>query len=261
MSGLNSMLNSAMTGSTRLVCCEPFNAELCLDLLEKYKATKAFFLPMNLAAINSSPSKLKKSIKSLKVVFSTGAIMHPETLKDFKELVDPKCRFIQGFACTEKGLITLNFFGKCDGSCGVVAPNVEIKIIDENGNCVGPNVDGEIVTRNFLPWKGYYEDEEATKEVYDQETDWYKTCDLGHFNENGDLFIVDRIKEIIKSKEYHVSPTEIELHISKMKGILEVCVVGIPDPLTNNLPAALVVKAIDSEVLENDILKHVSERF
>lgn len=248
-----------MTGSTRLVSCEAFSAEHCLDLIDKYKVTKAFFLPMHLAAMNGSPDRFTKSIKSFKAIFSAGAKIPDETLKNFKELLSPSCRFIQGFACTEKGAIAIDFFGNVPGSCGTVAPNVEVKIIDDNGNSVGPNVDGEIVSRNFHPWKGYYNDEAATEEVYDFETDWYRTGDMGHFNENGDLFIVDRLKEIMKYKGFHISPSEIEFHITKMKGISEVCVVGIPDILTMNLPAALVIKEKESDITEEDILKHVSD--
>uniref|UniRef100_T1H3L9 AMP-dependent synthetase/ligase domain-containing protein n=1 Tax=Megaselia scalaris TaxID=36166 RepID=T1H3L9_MEGSC len=151
ISGLNNMISTAMTGATRLVSCEPFNAELCLELIDKYKATKATFLPMHLAAINASPARFTKSMKSLNIIFSSGAPLPCETLNNFKEILSPNCRIIQGFACTEKGAITMDLYGKADGSCGTVAPNVEVKIIDNNGHSLGPNENGEIVARNFHP--------------------------------------------------------------------------------------------------------------
>ncbi|KAL5277622.1 hypothetical protein ACFFRR_002697 [Megaselia abdita] len=259
VSGLNGFLNTAMTGSTRLVTCESFNPELCLNLVDKYKVTKIFLLPMNLAAINNCPDKETKSLKSLTAILSAGAKIPDETLTSFKKLLNPKCLFIHGYACTEKGGIATSVFGKVAGSCGKLLPSAEVKIVDDNGNPLGPNEDGEIVTRNRIPWKGYYNDEEATKEVYDEKTDWYRTGDLGHFDDEGNLFIVDRIKEIMKSKGFHISPTEIEVHITKLPQVSEVCVVGIPDVNTVNLPAAMVIKAAGSEISEEEILKHVSE--
>uniref|UniRef100_T1H4P2 AMP-dependent synthetase/ligase domain-containing protein n=1 Tax=Megaselia scalaris TaxID=36166 RepID=T1H4P2_MEGSC len=103
-------------------------------------------------------------MKSLNIFFSSGAPLPCETLKNFKEILSPNCRIIQGFACTEKGGITMDLYGKVYGSCGTVAPNVEVKIIDDNGHSLGPNENGEIVARNFHPWKGYYNDEEITRE-------------------------------------------------------------------------------------------------
>lgn len=259
VSGLNGLLNSAFTGSTRLVTCESFNAELCLHLVDKYKVTKGFFVPRHLAAMNNSPDRKTKSLKSLTGIFSSGAKVPDETLNSFKELLNPRCLFVEGFACTEKGAVTINAFNRVSGSCGTLLPYVEAQIIDENGNPCGPNEDGEIVIRNFAPWAGYYNDEEATKEVYDKETDWYRTGDLGHFDDKHNLFIVDRIKEIMKSKGYHISPTEIEIHITKLPQVSEVCVVGIPDIHTVNIPAALIIKTVGSEISEENILKHVAE--
>lgn len=209
--------------------------------------------------MNNSPDRKTKSLQSIKVIFTSGAKIPDKAFDSFKDLLNPRCLFIEGFACTERGAITNNFFGRISGSCGKVLPYVEVQVIDDNRNPLGPNEDGVILTRNCIPWEGYYKDEEATKEVYDKETHWYNTGDLGHFDDNGNLFIVDRINAIMKSISHDISPTEIEMHITKLQGVSEVCVVGIPDILTFNIPAALVVRTVGSQICEEDILKHVSE--
>uniref|UniRef100_T1GLG8 AMP-dependent synthetase/ligase domain-containing protein n=1 Tax=Megaselia scalaris TaxID=36166 RepID=T1GLG8_MEGSC len=235
-SGLIGLLNAGMTGATHLVISEPFSPELALELIDKYKVTKTLLPPRNIAMIVNSPDIEKKKI------------------------LNPFCILFFGYGCTETGFIAAAFEEKKLDSTGIVAFNVEVKIIDENGNHLGVGEDGEICMRSPIKWSGYFGDKESTDEVYDAETGWYKTGDMGHFDEDGYLYIVDRIKEIMKSKGYHISPSEIEELVLEIPEVADVCVVGISDVITINLPAALVIRKTGSALSEETIQKYVADK-
>lgn len=103
----------------------------------------------------------------------------------------------------------------------------------------------------------YYGNPEATEEMK-SEDGWLQTGDIARVDEDGLFYIVDRKKDIIKYAGYQISPTEIEMVIMKIPGVVAVCVTGIPVP-GNDLPVALVVKALDSEVTEEKIIETVAE--
>lgn len=255
------MLNAAITGATHLVISEPFSPEVALDLIDRHKVTKVILPPRNIALMLNSPDFEKKSLRSLKTVNCGGARLPLDIRKRFKNYLSPNCRLFMGYAATEIGMVAGDLEEKKIDSTGIVAFNNEIKIIDENGRPLGVGEDGEICVKSPYKWNGYYGDKAATDEVYDVESGWYKTGDKGHVDEDGYLFIVDRIKEIMKSKGYHISPSEIEELILELPEVADVCVVGIPDVITINLPAALVIKTNGmSSTTEETIFKYVADK-
>jgi acyl-CoA synthetase (AMP-forming)/AMP-acid ligase II len=102
---------------------------------------------------------------------------------------------------------------------------------------------------------------EASASIQDSDG-FIKTGDLGYFNENGVLFVVDRKKDIMKYKGYHVNPSEIENIIESIDGVQQVSVVGIPDEMATNLFTAAIVKRKGFESLnEHQIISHVASVF
>lgn len=239
---------------------EPFNPEIALNLIEKYKVTKSFLSPSQIAMIVNSPDIDSRSLDSLKGITCGGSKLPVEIRSRFKQKLRPDCNIVFGYACTERGLISWDFLGNRVESTGTVFFNTEVKIIDENGNNLGSGEDGEIVVRSNNKWNGYYGDKHATDEVYDPESGWYKTGDKGHFDEDGYLYIVDRIKEILKSYSFHVAPTEIEEVILEIPEVADVCLIGIPDVIKFNLLMGLVVKKEGTTVTEDEIRKYVSDK-
>lgn len=254
------IMNAGATGATHLVISEPFSPELALDLIDKYKVTKVLLPPRNIALVLNSPDIDKKSLKSLKKVTCGGAKLPHDIRRRLKSYLNSECILLFGYGCTETGMITVAFEEKKLDSAGIVSFNNEVKIIDKNGNHLGVGEDGEICVKTSFKWNGYYGDQLATDEVYDVESGWYKTGDKGHFDEDGYLYIVDRIKEIMKSKGYQISPSEIEELVLELPEVADVCVVGIPDVVTINLPAALVIKTNGTSISEETILKYVAEK-
>lgn len=109
-------------------------------------------------------------------------------------------------------------------------------------------------------FQGYYHNPEATKQLID-EYGFIKTGDIGYFNDDGLLFVVDRKKDILKYKGIHMNPSEIENVIESMEGVQAVSVVGIPDDLCVNLITAAVVKRDGFEKLsEKEIIDFVASK-
>lgn len=106
---------------------------------------------------------------------------------------------------------------------------------------------------------GYANNIEDTKNAFDSEG-WFKTGDLGYVNEE-DIYIVDRKKDMIKYLNYQVAPSELENFIAGIKGVLTVCVVGIPDMISGDLAAAVIVKDINGDLIEQDVIDEVAGNF
>jgi len=123
---------------------------------------------------------------------------------------------------------------------------------------LGPHKDGEIWVRGPQVMLGYYNNEAATRETVDQDG-WLHTGDVGHYDEDGYLFVVGRIKELIKYNSFQVAPAELEALILRHPDVEDVGVVGMPHEEAGELPHAWVVKKSDHVVSEQDIVKWVAD--
>lgn len=143
---------------------------------------------------------------------------------------------------------------------GRLLTGCSVKIIGDDGKRVGVNVDGEIFVKTLYKFLGYYGNPEATAEMFDEEG-FIRTGDMGHFDDDGDLFIVDRKKDIIKYCSFQISPSEIDAYLTESSDIQSACVVGIPDPMGTDLPAAVVVRAKGSNISEKEIFDMVAGEY
>ena len=151
------------------------------------------------------------------------------------------------------------------GSCGVAVPNAQIKIVDvETGENLPPMKTGELCVAGPMNMKGYLNNKKATDETV--RGGWLHSGDIAYYDEDGYVFIVDRIKELIKVKGYQVSPTELEDLIRTMDGVKDVAVIGIPHSKYGEVPRAYIVRQAASElsalspnVSEESVKEFVSE--
>lgn len=163
-----------------------------------------------------------------------------------------------GYGMSEKsGMITLNCPIPKPSSVGLLSTGYHMKIVDENGDRCGINEDGEIGLKSNFKFLGYYDNEEITSSAFDSDG-WFLTGDIGHCDEDGYLYIVDRKKDLLKYCNYQVSPTEIESILLKHPGIKQVTVIGIPDPASTELPAAVIVKHDDVDVSADEVMEMVA---
>ncbi|XP_076954210.1 4-coumarate--CoA ligase 1-like [Bidens hawaiensis] len=146
------------------------------------------------------------------------------------------------------------------GLCGTVVRNAEMKIVDPE-SCVSlpRNQRGEICIRGDQIMKGYLNDLKATKATIDS-NGWLHTGDMGFIDDDDELFIVDRLKELIRYKGFQVAPAELEALLLTHTDISDVAVVPMVNEVAGEVPVAFVVKSNGSSVTEDDIKQFVSKQ-
>jgi 4-coumarate--CoA ligase len=145
------------------------------------------------------------------------------------------------------------------GSVGVTVPNTEVNIVDPvTQSRLGVDEDGEVWVRGPQVMKGYWNNESATKNTIDDDG-WLHTGDVGHIDADGHLFIVDRLKELIKYKGFQVAPAELEALLLTHPQIADAAVIGLADDEAGEIPAAYVVLKQGQEATAADIQSFVAE--
>ncbi|MBA0658706.1 hypothetical protein Goklo_010890 [Gossypium klotzschianum] len=146
------------------------------------------------------------------------------------------------------------------GACGTVVRNAEMKIVDaDTGSSLPRNQAGEICIRGDQIMKGYLNDPEATARTIDKDG-WLHTGDIGYIDDDDELFIVDRLKELIKYKGFQVAPAELETMLIAHPDIIDAAVVGMKDEAVGEVPVAFVVKSGKSEISEDEIKQYISKQ-
>ncbi|XP_037497424.1 4-coumarate--CoA ligase 1 [Jatropha curcas] len=146
------------------------------------------------------------------------------------------------------------------GACGTVLRNSEMKIIDlDTGKPLPRNQAGEICIRGNQIMKGYLNDPEATERIIDKDG-WLHTGDVGYIDDDDELFIVDRLKELIKYKGFQVAPAELEALLIAHPHIYDAAVVPMKDDVAGEVPAAFVVRSKGSNITEGEIKQYISKQ-
>lgn len=169
-----------------------------------------------------------------------------------------------GTICNGYGMSEVSGYITCDfceepeqDTVGQILNGCHIKITDENGYRCDANIDGEICIKTRYKFLGYYGSPEATAELFDNEG-FVKSGDIGHFDEQGNLFVVDRKKDLLRYCTFPIAPSEIEDFLIESPAISAVCVVGIPYDFATDLIAAVIVRRNGSNISEKEILDMVS---
>ncbi|XP_061394007.1 probable 4-coumarate--CoA ligase 1 [Musca vetustissima] len=254
MSGIVALVHGTIGGAKRIISSDPFNVDDFLDIVQRYKVNITIGPPSQIAMVISSDKITTTDLSSLVAsIIGGSAVSYSLTEKYRKYAKNVEC--LVAYGCSESSGVSM---GKSspNNSVGYLLPNVEVKIIDDDGKTLGPDETGELCVRTQIPWSGYYGNPSATQEKYDADG-WIHTGDVGYFNDQGELFVVDRKCDIRKYNNFHFSPTDIEFVISKLPQVADVCVVGIPHSVHGFLPAACVIKRSDSEITESKIYQHV----
>ncbi|VAH68770.1 unnamed protein product [Triticum turgidum subsp. durum] len=170
---------------------------------------------------------------------------------------------VQGYGATEAGGISLMIDrDECSriGSSGRISHNVEAKIVDiVTGEPLSIGQKGELWVRGPSIMTGYVGDDEANAASFDSEG-WLKTGDLCYIDQDGFLFVVDRLKELIKYKAYQVAPAELELVLQSLPEIVDAAVMPYPHEEAGEIPMALVVRQPGSKVTEAQVMEHVAKQ-
>ncbi|KAJ1257027.1 hypothetical protein BS78_K233400 [Paspalum vaginatum] len=201
-------------------------------------------------------------LPALERVICGGAPLPVSAAETFRRRF-PGVDLCMGYGSTEGGGISLMIGPEeCArvGSAGRVNENVEVKVVDPaTGEPLSVGQKGELLVRGPAVMSGYVGDEEANAATFDSEG-WLKTGDLCYIDQDGFLFVVDRLKELIKYKGYQVPPAELELVLQSLPEVVEAAVMPYPHEEAGQIPIALVVRQPGSKVTEAQVMDHVAKR-
>ncbi|XP_057337236.1 uncharacterized protein LOC130675507 [Microplitis mediator] len=250
ISALSTVFRSILCRATMIVSHNLKDEEICW-LAEKYKVTHIW---IGTPAVNRlSKIKCKYDVSLVERVTYSGAATHKEVIESFHSLFKNADIYVR-YGGTEFGPVIV---GKVTSdkvtSCGKVFFNTEVKVVDpDSGKILGPNENGELYCRTPMLITRYWNNLTVTEETIDSEG-WYHTGDLGYYDIDGNFFIVDRIKELIRNYLHYIPPVIIESVVQDLPGVAEVAVVAKPSFEYNELPIAFITKVFGMQVTEAEI--------
>lgn len=262
--GVKIIMESIDNGATRIITAKPLTAQHQLELIEKYKMNVLNPTPGTLIPCLNHERIHDMDLSSVKLIYIYGAKLPLNLIPDIKRHF-PNARIYETYGATEVGAASLASLDNayinsgCHASGHRILPNCVVKIVDDNENRCGPNELGEIRIKMAHKFLGYLNDPVQTANAVDDEG-FYRTGDIGQFDDQGFLCITDRKKNIINVFYYEsiVLPREIEEHLLKWPDIKEVCVVGIPIVSELHLPAAVVVRMHGSKLSHSDVFNAIA---
>ncbi|KAF9502656.1 hypothetical protein BS47DRAFT_1249214, partial [Hydnum rufescens UP504] len=230
--GISSVLFSSMPPFDRF-----------LDILGAQKVNHLFLAPPLVNAFLKHPAAAGRHFDYFKTCIVAAAPLDADRESAFRKLGGPSFLLSQGFGMTETaGLCTSLLEGvePCSGSIGRFLAETDYKILDANNNPVLAGARGELLVRGPQLCCGYLDNDAANAVTFDSDG-FLRTGDEVEIRPNGDIFVVDRLKNIIKHKGFQVSPAELEGHLLLHHFVEDVGVVGKPDDRAGETPVAFIV--------------------
>ena len=258
--GMQILMNLGLRGGATIVTMPRFDLEQFLSLHQEHGLTRAFVAPPMVVALAKHPIVDNYDLSALRWILSGAAPLSAELAIACGERLG--CEVVQGYGMTELSPVShaTPSGGFKPGSVGVTAPNTETRIVDPlTQQPLGVDEDGEVWVRGPQVMKGYLNNKAATTNTIDDDG-WLHTGDIGHIDAEGHLFIVDRLKELIKYKGFQVPPAELEALLLTHPQIADAAVIGIPDDEAGEIPAAYVVLKQGQDATAADIQGFVAEK-
>jgi 4-coumarate--CoA ligase len=258
--GMQVLMNLGLSLGATIVTMPRFDLAQFLRLHQDYGATRTFVAPPMVLALAKDPLVDEYDLSKLTVVNSGAAPLSAELALEAGARLE--CEVIQGYGMTELSPTshrTQRGQSK-PGSVGTAIPNTEAMIVDPvSGKPVDVNEIGELWIRGPQVMLGYLNNPSATAATVDAEG-WLHTGDIGHIDEDGYLFIVDRLKELIKYKGFQVPPAELEAVLLTHPAVADAAVIGVPDVEAGEVPVAFVEIRPGHDVTEEAIAAYVANQ-
>ncbi|KAH9833502.1 amp dependent CoA ligase [Rhodofomes roseus] len=242
-----------------------------LNSIQRHRINFLPVVPPMIVALCKHPAVKKFDLSSMRFIASGAAPLSAELTNQLAKLF-PKVQIGQGYGMTETS--TAISFPQLEqhvctpGSAGRLLPGVVVKVVRPDGTLAPRGETGELVVKSPSNAIGYLNNDKATKETF--KDGWVSTGDEVYVNDVNELFVVDRIKDLIKVRGFQVAPPELEGHILELKDVSDVSVVGKPDEYSGEVPYAFVVPSADAlerikkdpaegEKIKAAIVKHVAD--
>ncbi|KAG0548805.1 hypothetical protein BDA96_01G199100 [Sorghum bicolor] len=253
-----------MAETTVVVTATRGGAAAVLDAASRCGATQMFVAPPVVAAMARGGGGVgPERFPDLVRVVCGGAPLSTAAASAFHERF-PDIELFLALGSTEGGVISNMVYREESHrirSAGRLCSGVEAKVVDIiSGELLSTNEQGELCIRGPSVMLGYVGGDETSNQAFDSDG-WLKTGDLCYFDEDGFLYVVDRLKDIIKYKAYQVAPTELEDVLHLIPGILDAAVISYPDEEVGQIPMAFVVRQNGSKNLtEDQIMEFVAKQ-
>ena len=256
--GMQVLMNMGLCAGATIVTMPRFDLEQFLSLHQEHGLTRAFVAPPMVVALAKHPVVDNYDLSSLELIFSGAAPLSAELAMECGGRLG--CEVVQGYGMTELSPVShATPMGQFKpGSVGITLPNTEVMIVDPaTDQPLGLDADGEVWVRGPQVMKGYLGNEAATAATIDADG-WLHTGDIGHIDADGHLFVVDRLKELIKYKGFQVPPAELEALLLTHPAVADAAVIGQPDEEAGEIPAAYVVLKPGQETTAEEIQEVVA---
>ncbi|KAG8066228.1 hypothetical protein GUJ93_ZPchr0004g39523 [Zizania palustris] len=267
--GITGICCATLRHKGTVVVMDRFDLHTFLQALVDHRVMFAPLVPPVMLAMVKSPvtDEFDLSGLALKSVMTAAAPLAPDLLAAFQRKF-PGVQVEEAYGLTEHSCITLTHAGADQGkshvakknSVGFILPNLEVKFVDpDTGRSLPANTPGELCVRSQSVMQGYYKKKEETERAVDCKG-WLHTGDVGYIDGDGNVFIVDRIKELIKYKGFQVAPAELEAILLSHPSVEDAAVFGVPDEEAGEVPVACVVRRRGAEEGQEEMLAYVAAR-
>ena len=257
--GLSNVVNGGIHGGITMTLMPRFDADKCLEIIQRDKVTLFLGVPTMYFAMLNHPERSTYDLSSMRLCVSGGASIPGEVIKAWEQATGTK--ILEGYGLSETSpTATFNQLetGQKVGSIGKPVWGVEVKIFDEQDQEVPQGERGEIVIKGHNIMNGYWRKPEATAETI--KNGWFHSGDIGYIDDEGFLFIVDRKKEMIIRGGFNVYPREIEEVIYMHPQVAEAAVVGVPDEKFGEEIHAVVAPKPGETIDAAELIAFVKER-
>jgi acyl-CoA synthetase (AMP-forming)/AMP-acid ligase II len=238
--GMQVLMNCSLRAGATVVTLPRFDLEQFLRVHQDYRITRSFAAPPIVLALAKHPLVDSFDLSMLTQILCAAAPLKADLADECAKRLD--CEVVQGYGMTElspASHITPPGWFRPE-SVGVTVPNTQTRIVDPvSGADVGIGEEGEIWVRGPQVMKGYLNNPQATAAMIDSDG-WLRTGDLGHIDADGHLYVVDRLKELIKYKGFQVPPAELEAVLLRHPEVVDAAVIGVPDDQAGEVPVGYV---------------------
>jgi acyl-CoA synthetase (AMP-forming)/AMP-acid ligase II len=235
-------LCAPLAAGATVVMLPRFELPALLEAIQRHRVTVVAVPPPVLAALARDPAVGRYDLSAVEVLVCGGAPVSRDLQAEAAGRF-PGAMVGQGYGLTETSAVipVPDRAGMVPGSVGRLAPGTELRLVDTaTGRDTSPGEPGELLVRGPQVMAGYLGRPEATAEILGA-GGWLRTGDLGRVDADGNLFIVDRLKELIKVNAFQVAPAEIEALLASHPQVADAAVIPRPDERTGEAPVAVVV--------------------
>ena len=253
-------MNVPLCNGAQVVMLPRFELKALLNLLTRTRANVLPAVPTLLNAIARADNATSEQLASLEVAISGGAALPDEVRAAFGK--KSKAILAEGYGLTEASPVVCCAALRVPSkpmSIGLPLPATDIRFIDvDSGKPVGIGENGELQVKGPQVMAGYYDNPEASKDAFMD--GWLRTGDVGHMDEDGYVFLVDRIKDLIICSGFNVYPRTIEEALMTHEAVEETNVIGVPDEYRGEAPVAYVKLKAGQSATEDALKKFLAER-